>query len=91
MLGKEGRNWGHKLGSIKEHVKECVQRVKLIFSVVIVALHSWPIQTDIPVGKILKERKSWSDNVVQFVRVHFVTDVLDQVLVGSDNPVVSEV
>jgi hypothetical protein len=57
----------------------------------LLSLHSGAVESDVPVGKLLKELKHVLDDIVQAIVVHLVPHILDQVLIGSNNPFVHNV
>jgi hypothetical protein len=55
------------------------------------SLHSGAVESDVPVGKLLKELKHVLDDIVQAVVVHLIPHILDQVLVSGNDPLIHNV
>lgn len=67
MFTKERRDWRNQLSGVHKNIKKSIKCVKLILFVVVIALHTWSVQTHIPICQIFKEIKQRTNDIEELV------------------------
>ena len=80
-LGQEWSDTGHQSSGVEQDIKENIKTSLLLFWAFL-SLHSGSVESDVPVAQLLKEGEQWSNHIVKFIGVHFLSDIFDQVLIG---------
>jgi hypothetical protein len=90
VLSQERSHTGHHDGGVQQDIKQCIQTGFLFFGTFF-SLHSRSVQSHIPIGELFQELKDMLNHIIETIAVHFMSDVLDQVLVGCNDPPIHNV
>mmetsp|Transcript_5114 Transcript_5114/g.7796 ORF Transcript_5114/g.7796 Transcript_5114/m.7796 type:complete len:211 (-) Transcript_5114:2032-2664(-) len=90
VIGDERSDARHQGVRVMENIEEDVQADHLLLNAVL-SLHPGAVEADVGVRQELEEGNKGSDDVIELVVIHLITDELDQILVARHDPLVHHV